>query len=158
MPVFGVFGDGEYRVQPIYVEDLAGLAVQQGARRENAVAHAIGPETFTYRELVETIGRLIGANRPILATPPEIGYLAGKLIGMATGDVMITREEIKGLMAGLLYVETPPTGWTRLTDWIRHRRRRWGACIPVSWPVAATASRPIGATEQRRGGAVEKRM
>ncbi len=124
--VFGVFGDGRYRVQPIYVEDLATLAVQQGARRENAVINAIGPETFTYRELVETIGRLIGVNRPILSTPPEIGYLAGRLIGMATGDVMITREEIKGLMAGLLYVDTPPTGWTRLTDWIRDHAETLG--------------------------------
>jgi NADH dehydrogenase len=35
------------------------------------------------------------------------------------GDVTITREEIAGLMANLLYVETPPTGTTRLTDWIR---------------------------------------
>ena len=34
------------------------------------------------------------------------------------GDVIITREEIAGLMADLLYVETSPTGETKLTDWI----------------------------------------
>ena len=32
---------------------------------------------------------------------------------------MITREEIKGLMADLLSVYSPPAGDTRLTDWIR---------------------------------------
>ncbi len=32
---------------------------------------------------------------------------------------MITHEEIKGLMADLLHVDSPPAGTTRLTDWIR---------------------------------------
>jgi uncharacterized protein YbjT (DUF2867 family) len=117
LPVFGVFGDGSYRLQPIYVDDLASLAVQWGATRENVVLNAIGPETFTYRELVETIGRLIGARRPVIGVPPAVGYWTGWLVGKLKGDVTITREEIAGLMANLLYVETPPTGVTRLTDW-----------------------------------------
>jgi len=56
LPVFGVFGNGNYRMQPIYVEDFAKLAVEQGASRENQIIDAIGPETFSYRELVRTIG------------------------------------------------------------------------------------------------------
>ena len=51
-PLFGVFGDGQYRLQPIYVDDLASLAVAQGEHQENSIINAIGPETFTYRELV----------------------------------------------------------------------------------------------------------
>ena len=35
LPVFGVFGDGRYRLQPIYVDDLASLAVEQGKSRAN---------------------------------------------------------------------------------------------------------------------------
>ncbi len=58
-PVFGVFGDGRYRLQPIYVDDLARLAVEQGQQADDVVIDPIGPETFTYRELVTTIGRLI---------------------------------------------------------------------------------------------------
>ena len=49
LPVFGVFGDGSYRLQPIYVDDLAELAWRSGAGQENVVVNAIGPETFTYR-------------------------------------------------------------------------------------------------------------
>ncbi len=52
LPVFGVFGDGRYRLQPIYVDDLAELAVRWGDATENVIVNAIGPETFTYRELV----------------------------------------------------------------------------------------------------------
>lgn len=119
LPVFGVFGDGSYRVQPIYVEDLAALAVQQGENRENSIINAIGPETFTYRQLVNTIAELIGVRRTILGVPPWFGYWMGKVIGAMVGDVMITRDEIEGLMADLLYTQSPPAGPTRLTDWIR---------------------------------------
>jgi NADH dehydrogenase len=118
LPVFGVFGDGSYRLQPIYVDDLAELAVAQGALRENVIINAIGPETFTYRDLVQTIGRLIAAPRPVIGVPPAVGYWAGRLVGALMGDVTITREEIAGLMAGLLYVDAAATGPTRLTDWI----------------------------------------
>lgn len=119
LPVFGVFGSGEYRLQPIYVDDLAALAVEQGQSRDNLIINAIGPETFTYRELVKVIGQAIGKPRRIISVPPTIGYLAGWLLGKWVGDVMITREEIVGLMVDLLYVNSPPTGTTRLTDWIR---------------------------------------
>ncbi len=118
LPVFGVFGDGGYKLQPIYVDDLASLAVDWGGVRENTVVNAIGPETFTYRELVTTIGRLIGAPRPVIAVPPAVGYWAGRAVGALVGDVTITREEIAGLMANLLYVAAPPAGTTRLTEWI----------------------------------------
>jgi len=118
LPVFGVFGDGMYKLQPIYVDDLAALAVAQGAARENVIINAIGPETFTYRELVQTIGRLIGAPRPVIGVPPALGYGVGRLVGSLMGDVTITREEIAGLMANLLYVDAPPAGTTRLTDWV----------------------------------------
>ncbi len=119
LPVFGVFGDGNYRLQPIYVDDLAQLAVEQSRNRENVIIDAIGPETFTYRELARTIGEIIGARRPVISIPPTVGYWAGWIIGKMVGDVMITRPEIEGLMANLLYVDSPPAGQTRLTEWAR---------------------------------------
>jgi uncharacterized protein YbjT (DUF2867 family) len=126
LPVFGVFGDGRYRLQPIYVDDLAQLAVEQGQRRDNAVINAIGPETFNYRELVQTIGAIIGRPRPVISVPPGVGYLAGRLVGQLVGDVTITREEIRGLMADLLYVDAPPAGSTRLTGWARENAATLG--------------------------------
>jgi len=119
LPIFGVFGDGLYRIQPIHVDDLASLAVEQTTSESNAIINAIGPETFTYRQLVETIGELIGKRRPIVSVAPSLAYLTGKMIGFLMNDVMITREEIKGLMANLLWVSSPPTGTTKLTEWIK---------------------------------------
>lgn len=119
LPVFGLFGDGEYRLQPIHVDDLAALAVAQGLSRENVIINAIGPETFTYKALVQTIGQIIGRERAILSLPPTIAYIAATVIGRMVNDVFITRDEIKGLMADLLYVDSPPAGKTRLTEWAR---------------------------------------
>jgi len=116
-PAIGVFGDGGYRLQPIYVEDLAQLAVEQGARLENTIINAIGPETFTYRELIHAIARIIGKKPLLLPMPPALGYLAGWVIGKWVGDVFVTREEITGLMANLLCVDAPPAGTTKLTEW-----------------------------------------
>lgn len=119
LPVFGTFGDGSYMLQPMYVDDLAQLAVEQGAGSENRIIDAIGPETFTYRGLVQVIGDLIGSPRPILPMAPWIAHLAGRLLGRLTADVTVTREEVGALMAGLLNTQSPPTGATRLTEWAR---------------------------------------
>jgi len=118
-PVFGVFGDGQYQLQPIYVDDLAELAVSQGRAGTNTIMDAIGPETFTFRDLVGRIGAMIGKSRPTISLPPSLGYALGWLIGRFTGDVVITREEIQGLMQNLLCTNSPPAGTTRLTDWAR---------------------------------------
>ena len=118
-PYFAVFGSGSYRLQPICVEDLAALAVAEGKRHENSVINAIGPETFTYRALVEAVGDAIGRKRRIIRVSPGLGYAVSCAIGWIVRDTFITREEIKGLMDGLLCVDTPPTGKTRLTDWMR---------------------------------------
>jgi len=117
LPVFGVFGDGQYRLQPIYVDDLAELAVEQGERSENTIIDAIGPETFTYKGLVEELGRILGKQRPVISVSPTFGYVAGSVISKLVNDVLVTREEIEGLMANLLYVDSPPAGKTKLTEW-----------------------------------------
>lgn len=118
LPVFGVFGKGDYRLQPIYVDDLAALAVEQGQRCENSVINAIGPETFAFRELVRLIARAIGKRRLIISVPPMWGYLVGWVLGKLLGDVILTWDELRGLTAEMLYVDAPPAGATRLTDWM----------------------------------------
>ena len=122
LPVIGVFGAGDYRLQPIYVDDLAQAAVEQVGGDRDEVVEAIGPETFTYRELVARVGSALGVKRPIISVPPGLGYWSCRLVGLLVGDVVITREEIRGLMEGRLYVDAPALGSTKLTEWMsRHR-------------------------------------
>ena len=126
LPAFGLFGDGSYRLQPIYVDDLAALAVEQGKTHENRTIDAIGPETFTYRELVQSISETIGVNRPILSMPPVLAFTAGWILGSLMGDVMITWSEVQGLMAGLLHTESPATGSTLLSVWAKEHKDTLG--------------------------------
>jgi NADH dehydrogenase len=125
-PIFSVFGDGSYRIQPVYVDDLAALAVEYGEKEGNFVINAVGPETFTYRELVETIAAAIGKRRLIVPVPPCLGYLAGLCFGKLMNDVVITLPEIKGLMSGLLCVDTPPTTATRFSEWVKEHAETLG--------------------------------
>lgn len=126
LPIFGVFGDGSYRLQPIHVDDLARLAVEEGLGEENKIIDAIGPETFTYRELAKEIGDIIGCSRPIISVSPKLGFLAGSLIGKLMGDTFITREEIMGLMGELLYTTSAPAGETKLSEWAREHADHLG--------------------------------
>lgn len=128
LPVFGIFGKGDYRLQPIYVDDLAKAAVEEGARRKDVVREAIGPETYTYRELVSMIAETLGIRRAIISVPPLAGYIAGSMLGALVGDVLITKDEIEGLMADLLAVDNaPPMGETALSDWVREHKETLGA-------------------------------
>ena len=126
LPVFPVFGYGSYRIQPIYVLDFARLAVEHGRDSGNNILNAIGPETYTFRHLVEKIGDIIGVSKPIISVSPKIAYAAGVIISTLVKDVIVTREEIAGLMADLLYVDAEPTGMTRLSQWAQLNKDRLG--------------------------------
>lgn len=126
MPVFGVYGRGDYRLQPIYVDDLAAAAVEKAAQTQNEIVEAIGPETFTYRELVQMIADKLGLRRAMIGVPPGLGYWACRLVGWMVGDVVVTRDEIRGLMENRLYVNAPPLGKTKLTEWVAGHKETLG--------------------------------
>ena len=117
-PLFAIFGSGDYRLQPVFVEDLAELAAAAGQRSDNLAMDAAGPETFTFEELVRLIADRVGSRARRIHVSPAVALLAVKLAGYALRDVALTRDEIRALMAGLLVSEGPPTGQTRLRDWL----------------------------------------
>ena len=127
LPIFGVFGDGRYRLRPLHVDDMADLMVDHASRSENTMVDAVGPEAFAYIDLVRAIGSIIGVRRPVVRVAPGIGYAVSRCLNPFLKDVIITREEIAGLMRGLLDSEAPAAGPTRLTDWAREHRDALGS-------------------------------
>jgi len=116
-PIFLVFGDGDYRIQPVYVGDVAKLAVQLGAKSENIICDAVGPETFTFTQLVDLIRRRVGSRARIFFVPPSIGLLLAKPLNLLVRDIITNREEVHELMAEPLVSYKPPLCSTRFSKW-----------------------------------------
>ena len=117
-PVFAIPGDGRYRIRPIYVEDMAHLIADAVEQAENQVIDAVGPETYTFEELVRLIADQLGRRIRVAHVPMFVAYAATRVAGWFVGDVVLTWEEYKGLMAGLLAPEGSSTGETRLSQWL----------------------------------------
>jgi len=126
-PLFAVLGAGDYRLQPIFVEDVAEIVVQAGQQTEKLIMDAVGPEVFTFDELVRLIASRVHSRAMILHLPPDLALVLSRLIGFLVGDVVLTDDEVKGLMANLLISAGPPTGHTRLSDWLSQNADRVGA-------------------------------
>ena len=125
-PLFPIAGRGDYRVQPVFVDDVARLAVDSASGDGNVTLDAVGPETFTFEELVRQIASTTGGRARIVRLPPSLVYASAQLMSVALRDVVLTREEIDGLMSGHLVSSDPPTGTTRLTGWMRDHRDTLG--------------------------------
>jgi NADH dehydrogenase len=126
-PVFAVFGSGDYRIQPVYVEDVAEIAVSAGHKDVNLFIDAIGPEVFTFDELVRLIAEKIHSRAKVIHVSPMLALFLARLIGYAVRDVVITKDEIQGLMSNLLVSKSPPTGQMCLSEWLEQNADRVGA-------------------------------
>ena len=126
-PFFALPGDGSYKLQPIYVDDLAELAVEGVYSKENYVIDAVGPDIFTFKQMIELIGEKIGAKRPLIPVPPRLALLAAQFLSLFAHDVILTPEEVDGLLAGLLVSKEPPRGITHLGDWLEANKDKVGA-------------------------------
>lgn len=125
-PVFAMPGDGAYRMQPIFVEDMAGLAVKAGGESQNKVLDAVGPETYTFDGFVRLVADKIGRHPLIWHAPPGLALWLSRVVGLLVGDVVLTRDEVAGLMGNLLVSEKPPTGQTRLSAWLDQHADKLG--------------------------------
>jgi NADH dehydrogenase len=126
-PVFAVPGSGDYRVQPVFVEDVAEIAVNAAHQDEDVIVDAVGPDTYTFDELVRLIADKIRSKARIVHASPALALFFSRMAGYLVSDVMLTRDEVEGLMANLLVSDSPPTGQTRLGDWLNENAESVGA-------------------------------
>jgi NADH dehydrogenase len=125
-PIFAIPGSGDYKLQPIYIEDLVDLALNPDFKTNNLIIDAIGPEIFTYNDLVRTIASKIGRNVGFFHTKPEIALIFSNIISYFVKDVLVTKDEIYGLMSNLLTSNNPPTGKYPLTKWLSENAKSIG--------------------------------
>ena len=125
-PVFPIAGHGQYAAQPVYVEDLAELVVAAGNNPEDSVTDAVGPETYTFDDLVRLVARSVGSRARLMHAPPALALSLSRMVGWMVRDVVLTREEIEGLAANLLVSSSPPLAATSFSGWLEEHGRRLG--------------------------------
>ncbi len=119
-PVVLLPGTGNYGIQPIFVEDLADLAVEASRGSENLEVDAVGPEVFTYADMVKMVRDKIGSRCLVMPSPKWLTYAAGRFLGIFLDDIVLTMDEIRGLSAGLLVSrsDAEPPADTKLSEWL----------------------------------------
>ena len=121
-PVFAVPGSGAYPVQPVHVDDLASICTHSARANGNLVIDAAGPETMSFDELVALVRGATDARALVVHVPAPIMGLAARALGLLLRDVVLTPDEIDGLMAGLLVSDEPPLGEIAFSKWLAQSR------------------------------------
>ena len=118
MPFFVIPEMGLYRVQPVAGEDVAEIATWAAGQADNLVVDAAGPEIITYAELVQSIAIAVRRRPRILNLPSTLTLAAGHVVGLFVRDIVLTRQELQGLMQELLVSQEEPRGARRVDDWL----------------------------------------
>jgi NADH dehydrogenase len=126
VPVFAVAGSGSYRIQPVFVEDVAAITVAAGRKENNTIIDAVGPDVFTFNELVRLIAGYVKSRAAVVHVPVWAMPMLSTLFGFFLRDIVLTRDELEGLMSGLLVSNSPSTGTTHLTGWLRANAEKLG--------------------------------
>ncbi len=126
-PFFPVAGDGHYRAQPVYVEDLAALAVSAAEEPENVILDAVGPEIYTFDELVLMMEKYVGSRAKLTHMPPSLTLYLSRIVGYFVRDVVLTRDELVGLTANLLVSTEEPRAATLFSEWMEANGAKLGA-------------------------------
>jgi NADH dehydrogenase len=117
-PFFAIPGRGDYRVQPIFAADLAEIAVHAARDDRRIILDAVGPEIFTFDELVRMLASAVHRKARIVHVDPRIALAMTQIVSRLVRDVMLTRDEIRGLMTNLLVTDSPPNASTRFSQWL----------------------------------------
>jgi uncharacterized protein YbjT (DUF2867 family) len=118
LPVFALGGDGGYRIRGIHVDDLARLCAGLGTGADDVVVDAVGPESLTFRELVDSVRSAVGSHALVVPVPGPLLVAASRALSLVLRDTLLTSEEYHAMAEGLADSDAPATGQIRLTDWI----------------------------------------
>ena len=126
VPFFLVAGDGSYEVQPVSVHDTASICIEAASAPDDLVIDAAGPARWSFDAFVRLIARAVGSRAWITHASPGVTLTAGRMASLALRDVLLTRDELGALMAGLLVSHEPPRGRDRFDEWLHANATRIG--------------------------------
>ena len=125
-PLFAMPGSGSYHVQPVTLNDTGEIIAEAAVASEDMTIDAAGPEVLTFGEFVKEIARAVGRKARIVQVPPSLSLALLRVVGRLVGDVILSREELDGLMAELLVSHEPPRGVHSVAAWLREHGHELG--------------------------------
>src|ERR671911_2254362 len=126
MPIFVIPGDGRYPVQPIHVDDLAHTCLRAAHGPTNLIADAAGPDQMSFDQLIRVIRSAVRSHSPIVHAPPAAMAVLARALGFVVRDVVLTKDEIRGLTSGLLASHQPPLGYISFIEWLKQNGAKLG--------------------------------
>lgn len=118
VPVFLIGRDGRAEVQPVSVRDTASICVGAGARDDDVIVDAAGPQRWSYEDFVELIRAAVAGRARIRHSSRRTALVAARVAGLLLRDVIVTRDELEALAAGLLVSHEAPLGTDRFDAWL----------------------------------------
>ena len=118
LPVFGIPGRGDYRLQPVAGEDVAEIATWAAEQVDNLTVDAAGPDIIYYSEMIESIAIAVSRQPRFIYMSPRNALRAVGLIGRFVHDVPLNQPELEGLMQEMLVSHERPRGTRRLDNWL----------------------------------------
>jgi NADH dehydrogenase len=116
-PAFAIAGDGEYRLQPVHVEDVARIAIRASREPGDVEVDAAGPDVLTFNRFVRLLADAVGSRAWLFHAPHVVSYAAARVLGLLVRDVMLTRDEVTELTSSLLVSDQPARGQIGLPAW-----------------------------------------
>ena len=126
LPLFGIPGRGDYRLQPVAGEDVAEIATWAAEQVGPVIVDAAGPDIIYYSEMVESIAIAVGRHPRFVYVSPRNALRAAKIIGRMVNDVVLNQPELEGLMQELLVSRERPRGTQSLDNWLLANADRVG--------------------------------
>jgi NADH dehydrogenase len=140
LPVYGMPGDGRYTIQPVHVDDVARICIELADGLPGRTVDAAGPDTMTFREMVEVVRSAIGSRSIVVPMPTWAVLAAGRVLGIVVRDVVLTPSEILELSTSFLTSSEEPLGRIGFADWVAAKAnglgRRWSSELGRNYRLA----------------------
>ncbi len=141
-PIFGLFYDGKFKLQPVSAKTLARVAVESRylgpeTINNNKIINVIGPETFTWQEFISEINNALGLKSIFFPFPGYYIYIpliVSSILGYFLHDRLLTFEEVNSLRDNLCLTDSPPIGTIKFSEWLKTNKtklgKKWNGEIP----------------------------
>ena len=97
LPIMPLYYEGKTKFSPIHVIDLVDIIYKViESNRKNILLECVGPETFTFREIIQILLKLIKKKRILIPLPLPLAKISAKILQLFPKP-LLTEDQLKML-------------------------------------------------------------